>query len=196
MKQIFLSIGIVLSATAYAQNTTDTTISGDAIIVKDTRITTLEEKLASFNATNATNAANAANAANASKKVKIEGKDVEVVETSVTGIVLGAGYRLMVISTPDRELAMKVRGQLYQAFNDGQKLYMTFQMPNTKIKFGNYVNKADAEKARKKILSMKIVTNNIYIVPETIEIKVQKKIFTEVPIKDKKEDKNDDKKKK
>lgn len=192
MKQIFLCLALGFCATTFAQNATDTTISGDAIIVKDTRITTLEEKLASYNATNTANAA----AANASKKVKVEGRgDIEVVETSVSGIVLGSGYRLMVISTPDRELAMRVRAQLYQAFPD-QKQQMSFQMPNTKLKMGNYVNKADAEKARKRIIAMKIVNNNIYILSETIEIKVQKKIYTEVEVKDKKDDKKEDKKKK
>jgi hypothetical protein len=188
MKQIFLCLSLAICATTYAQNDTDTIVSGDAIIVKDARITKLEEKLASYNATNAANAA----AASESKKIKVEGRDVEIVETSVSGIVLGAGYRLMVISTADRELAMRVRAQLYQAFPD-QKQQMTFQMPNTKIKMGNYVNRGDAEKARKRIMAMKIVNNNIYIVPETIEIKVQKKVYTEVEVKDKKEDKKDKK---
>ncbi len=192
MKQIFLCLSLGFCTTIFAQNTTDTTVTGDATIVKDSRLTTLEEKLASYNATTAAN--NAATASN-TVKMKVEGKDTEVIETSVSGIVLGHGYRLMVISTPDRELAMKVRGQLYQAFNNEQKLYMTFQMPNTKIKFGNYVNKADADRAKKKIMAMRIVTNNIYVVPETIEIKVQKKIYTEVEVKGKKGDAKEPKKK-
>ena len=89
----------------------------------------------------------------------------------------GKGYRLMVISTSDRELAMKVRSQLYQLFPD-QKQYMSYQVPNIKIKFGNFVEKADAEKSRKQLIDLKIVTNNIYVLPETIEIKPDKKDST------------------
>jgi len=36
------------------------------------------------------------------------------------------------------------------------------------------LDKADAEKARKLILNAKIVTNNIYMLPETIEVKPPK----------------------
>ena len=50
----------------------------------------------------------------------------------------GRGYRLMVISTGDRALAMKIRSQLYQYFPD-QKQYMSYQMPNIKIKFGGHI---------------------------------------------------------
>ncbi len=89
----------------------------------------------------------------------------------------GKGYRLMVISTGDRELAMKVRSQLYQLFPD-QKQYMSYQVPNIKIKFGNYTDKDEAEKMRKQLISFKIVTNNIYVLPETIEIKPDKKDST------------------
>ncbi len=89
----------------------------------------------------------------------------------------GKGYRLMVISTSDRELAMKVRSQLYQLFPD-QKQYMSYQVPNIKIKFGNYVDKDEAEKTRKQLVSLKIVANNIYVLPETIEIKPDKKDST------------------
>lgn len=36
---------------------------------------------------------------------------------------------------------------------------------------GNFADKADAEKLRKQLLAQKITTGNIYILPETIEIK-------------------------
>jgi hypothetical protein len=95
----------------------------------------------------------------------------------------------MVISTSDRELAMKVRAQLYQYFPD-QKQYMSFQMPNTKIKFGNFLDRSQADQARKKIMAMKLVTNNIYVLPDTVEMKVEKK-----DPNDKSDDKDNDKKK-
>jgi hypothetical protein len=80
---------------------------------------------------------------------------------------------LMVISSNDRDLVMKVRAQLYQYFPD-QKQYMSFQMPNTKIKFGNFLSRPQAEQARKRIMGMKLVSNNIYILPDTVEMKVEK----------------------
>ncbi len=157
MKKVFVGLVCFFIITKmYAQTTLDTTKVGDNIIIKDSRIVVLEDKLLELNTA----------AAKAAKS--------NTVATSSSGIVLGKGYRLMVISTTDRELAMRVRAQLYQIFPD-QKQYMSFQMPNTKIRMGNYVDRAEAERAKKKIMQMKLVSNNVYIMPETIEIKVEKK---------------------
>ena len=84
------------------------------------------------------------------------------------------GYRLMVLSTNDRPLAMKVRTQLLQHFPE-QKVYMSFQPPYIKLKFGNFIEKDEAEDYKKDILRRKLVTTNIYTVPERIEIKPEKK---------------------
>jgi hypothetical protein len=182
MKKFFFACSIMLGCQIVnAQTATDTTVlPGGAVIIKDARITTLEEKLGDYNAANAKAAATASTV----------DKAKEQVATSVSGIVLGAGYRLMVISTTDRELAMKVRSQLFQSFGE-HKQYMSFQMPNTKIKLGNFVDRGAAEKVKKRIMGMKLVTNNIYILPDTIEIKVEKKVMV-----DGEEDKKDEKKKK
>ncbi len=94
-------------------------------------------------------------------------------EFNSSGMKSGKGYRLMVISSNDRAQVMKVRAQLLQLFPE-QKVYMTFQAPYIKIKFGNFVEKADADKYRQMITKAKIVTNNVYMVPETIEIKPDK----------------------
>ena len=83
------------------------------------------------------------------------------------------GYSLMVLSTNDRALAMKVRAQLLQRFPD-QKVYMTFQVPNIKIKFGNFTDKDDAERYKQLISRGGIVSNNVYVVPETVEVKTSK----------------------
>ena len=57
-------------------------------------------------------------------------------------------------------------------------------MPNTKIKFGNFLNRPQAEQARKRIMAMKIVANNIYIVSETVEMKVMRTVESEKMIDD------------
>lgn len=126
-----------------AQPTTDTVEKGKVRVIKDSRLDELAKKEASFN---------------------------EIINLSPKS---GRGYRLMVLSTNDRPLAMKARAELLQRYPD-QKIYMSFQPPNIKLKFGNYAEKADAENVRKDILRSKIVTGNIYIVPDKIEIKPDK----------------------
>jgi len=85
----------------------------------------------------------------------------------------GKGYRLFVLKTDDRDYAMKVRAYLLQNFPD-EKVIMSFQAPFIKMKFGDFVDKADAEKAKKQIMKGGVVTGGIYVVPDTIEIKPDK----------------------
>jgi len=89
------------------------------------------------------------------------------------GIKMVRGYRLMLLSTNDRNLAMNVRSRLLSRYPE-QKVYMTFQSPYIKLKFGNFADKNDAEKFRKQIASSGIVSNNIYLVNEMVEIRVEK----------------------
>ena len=148
MKCISFLFAVFCFTNLSAQKINDTIISGNAIVIKDGRIDILGKKMAEYNSSLGT-------------------------VTYANGLTSAKGYRLMVVSTNDRPYAMKIRAQLYQMFPD-QKQYMSFQMPNIKIKFGNFLDKADAEKVRKQILGTKLVTNNIYILPETIEIKPAK----------------------
>ena len=84
------------------------------------------------------------------------------------------GFRLMVLNTTDRNYAMKVRAALLQQYPD-QKMYMVFLTPYIKIKLGNFINKVDADKIRKKILDSKLVSGNIYILSEQVELKPKEK---------------------
>ena len=106
--KILLSLIIILFCiTASAQSITDSAISGTAIVIKDPRIDILGKKMAEYNSSLGT-------------------------VTYTNGLTSAKGYRLMVISTSDRDFAMKIRAQLYQMFPD-QKQYMSYQMPNIKI---------------------------------------------------------------
>ena len=89
------------------------------------------------------------------------------------GTKAAKGYRLLVVNSNDRNYAMKVRAALLQRFPE-EKVYMSFQAPFIKLKFGNFVEKEDAEKYRKMLASSRIVTTNIYLVPEIVEVKVDK----------------------
>jgi hypothetical protein len=82
------------------------------------------------------------------------------------------GYRLQVLSTNDRDLAMKTKSQLLQRFPD-QKAYMFFQLPYVKLRFGNFKTRQEAEVYRKQISRM-MDGASIYIVPERIEVKPEK----------------------
>ena len=82
----------------------------------------------------------------------------------------GRGYRLMLLSTNDRNVAMSLRSRLLQQYPE-HKVYMTYQTPFIKLKMGNFVEKTDAEKFKKQLLAQKVITGNIYVLPETIEIK-------------------------
>ncbi len=89
------------------------------------------------------------------------------------------GYRLMILSTNDRVKAIKVRSQLLQLFPD-QSIYMVFQSPFIKLKFGNFLERAEAEDYRKQVSASKIISGNVYIVSEMVDVKSEKLNQTEV----------------
>ena len=86
---------------------------------------------------------------------------------------LSKGYRLLVISSQDREKVMNVRTKLLQQFPD-EKIYMIFQAPFIKLKFGNFEDKQEAERFRDILAKMHLITTNIYIISEIVEIKTDK----------------------
>jgi hypothetical protein len=100
-------------------------------------------------------------------------KELAFNEALAIAVKTAKGYRLKLLSTNDRSLAMKVRTQLLQRFPE-QKVYMSFQPPYIQLKFGNFLDKEEAESYRNEIIRYKLVASNIYLVPETIEIKPDK----------------------
>ena len=140
---LFFALAFFISVQAQTQ-VADSAVTGKVTINKDPRLDILAKKEAEFNAS-----------------------------TVGFGTKAAKGYRLLVLSSNDRNYAMKIRASLLQRFPD-QKVYMTFQAPFIKLKFGNFVEKADAEKFRKMITTYKIVTTNVYLVPEIVEVKVDK----------------------
>ena len=125
-------------------------VPGTITVTADPRLAMMQEKIKAF-----------ASSALAGKKV------------SQTGFVQVVGYRLMVLNTTDRDLLSRTRTSLLQAFPD-QQPYQVFQAPFTKLKFGDFVTRQEAESYRKQIVSMKIVSNNIYIVSEKVIVKAER----------------------
>lgn len=142
MKKIILVLFALNSCTLFAQ--TDSLLPVSNVVVhKDFRLELLGKKEAELNAAIAASMARSA-----------------------------MGYRLQVLSTNDRELAMKTKSQLLQQYPE-QKIYMFYQSPFVKLRFGNFKTTQEAETYRKQISRM-LGGASIYIVPERIEVKPDK----------------------
>jgi hypothetical protein len=145
MRLISLLVLIFFSIAAGAQALKkDTLKNGRVIIEKDPRIDVLGEKMTEYNQA-------------LTRKTRMEN-----------------GYRLMLLSSADRDKVMALRTRLLQIYPD-QKVYTVFQTPYIKLKFGNFLDKEEAEKMKKQLMSMKLVEGNIYVVPEKVEVKPDKK---------------------
>lgn len=100
-------------------------------------------------------------------------KEAELNEAIANGPKFAKGFRLMVLSTNDRTQAMNLRAKLLQLFPE-QKIYMSFQPPHIKVKLGNFLEKTEADQYKKEIILNKLVTTDIYLLPEIIEIKTER----------------------
>jgi hypothetical protein len=137
-------LSVLISSALFSQKVKmDTVITGNITLIKDSRVDLLSKKMADYNE-------------GLANRVKSE-----------------RGYRLMLLNTTDRALAMQVRSSLLQQYPD-EKVYMIFMSPYIKLKFGNFTDKSEAEKTRKQILASKIVTGNVYLLPEMVEVKSDK----------------------
>ena len=76
------------------------------------------------------------------------------------------GYRLQVLSTQSREQAFDLKASLLQRFPE-QKAYTVFQSPYFKVRFGNFIDRDEANHY-KNILSS-IYPQVIYIVNDNVE---------------------------
>lgn len=140
---LFLIGIITFSATKAQVAKTDSMVYGTVSVNKDDRINILGEKMFEYNVALAKN------------------------------IRASKGYRLMLLSTSDRDLAMQLRARLLRQYPE-HKVYMAYQTPFIKLKMGNFEHKEDAEDLKKQLVRQKLTPGNIYIVPETIELKPEK----------------------
>jgi len=91
---------------------------------------------------------------------------INKVTSKMTSSGLYKGYRLQVLNTRNREEAFKMKADLMRQY-PGQKTYTIFQSPYFKVRFGNYPERAEAERYKKE-LSM-IYSRGIYVVEDAIE---------------------------
>jgi hypothetical protein len=104
---------------------------------------------------------------------KLGGKMTEYYEVLSKKTRLENGYRLMLMSSTDRNKVMALRSKLLQYYPD-QKVYTIFQSPYIKLKFGNFLEREEAERMQKQISSLGLVDGNIYVVPEKVEVRPDK----------------------
>lgn len=140
---LILLVAILFASYSNAQPS-DTNVFGNVTVEKDNRIDVLASKMGVYNQS-----------------------------LSLRKARTGPGYRLMLLSTNNRNEALKLRTALIQQYPE-HKVYMVFKSPFLKIKFGDFVEKKDAEDMRKQLLKSGLITGNIYLVSETIEIKPEK----------------------
>ncbi len=76
------------------------------------------------------------------------------------------GYRLQVLSTQSREQAFELKGDLLQRFPE-QKAYTIYQSPYFKVRFGNFIDRDEANRYKKLLSSL--YSQVIYVVSDNVE---------------------------
>lgn len=78
------------------------------------------------------------------------------------------GYRLMVISTNNRDQAMEAKTKIYTYFPE-LKAYLWYQSPYFRVKAGNFKDKKDAESYQRRLNTY--FPNGVFIMKDIIEVK-------------------------
>lgn len=81
------------------------------------------------------------------------------------------GYRILVISTTNRDEAMQAKSKMYQYFPE-LKNYLWHQSPYYKLKVGNFEARPEAESYRRKLNTY--FPKGVFIMGDIIEVKPSK----------------------
>ena len=84
---------------------------------------------------------------------------------------LEPGFRILVISTNKRDLAIDAKSRLLKIYPD-QKSYLFYQSPNFKLQFGNFRMMKEAELMKKDLVLE--FGENLIIIPSQVEVKGEK----------------------
>jgi len=142
MKLIFTLAAFVFTTSCFAQQDTtgkDPVDSNSVIVHKDPRVDLLIKKQAVIN---------------------------EV--TSRDGRRTDKGFRLMIISTNNRDEALAAKTKVYTFFPD-LKAYMWYQSPYFRVKAGNFKDRKDAEAYQKRLNTY--FPKGVFIMKDIIEVK-------------------------
>jgi hypothetical protein len=89
------------------------------------------------------------------------------------------GFRLMVITTPNRDEAIAAKTKVYTYFPE-LKPYMWHQSPYYKLKVGNFRERKDAEAYQKKLNAY--FPKGVFIMPDKVEVKPGKSTMDDLDI--------------
>ena len=78
------------------------------------------------------------------------------------------GYRILVISSNDRNKVIQAKTKMYQEFPE-LKTYMMYQSPFFRLKVGNFKERTDAEEYLPRI--QRYYPTGVYIVTDTIDVR-------------------------
>jgi hypothetical protein len=96
-------------------------------------------------------------------------KQIEINEiTTRNSRRTAAGFRILVISSNDRNKVIEAKTRMYREFPE-LKAYMMYQSPFFRLKVGNFKERAEAEEYVSSI--QRIYDKGVYIVPDTIEVR-------------------------
>jgi hypothetical protein len=83
------------------------------------------------------------------------------------------GFRILVVSSNDRNKVMTAKSKLYQQFPALQS-YLMYQAPFYKLKAGNFKERKDAEDYLSNLQSL--FPSGVYIIRDTIEVNPDKSV--------------------
>ena len=144
MQKVLFFLALVISLPGIAQvDTTENPVDSNSVIIhKDPRLDLLIKKQAQVNE-----------------------------ETSREGRRTDKGYRLMIISTNNRDEAIAAKTKIYTYFPE-LKAYLWHQSPYYKVKAGNFKDRKDAEAYQKRLNTY--FPNGVFIMKDVIEVKPSK----------------------
>jgi hypothetical protein len=152
MKILFFIAVICIAANSHSQDTVwkKPADSSSVLIHKDARLDLLVKKQAQINE-----------------------------ETSRDARRVAKGFRLMIITTNNREEAIAAKTKVYTYFPE-LKAYMWHQSPYYKLKVGNFKERKDAEAYQKKLSVY--FPKGVFIMPDKVEVKPGKASESEIDI--------------
>ena len=78
------------------------------------------------------------------------------------------GYRILVITSNDRNKVYDAKAQIYQQYAE-LRSYIMYQPPNYKLKIGNFKTQEEAQVYVDKLI--KLYPTGVYIIHDVIEVK-------------------------
>jgi len=139
MKFLTFPLVLLISCSLSAQDTTWKKKPDTVIVHKDPRLEMLVKKQAQINE-----------------------------ETSREGRRTAKGYRLMIISTNNRDEAISAKTKIYTYFPE-LKAYLFYQSPYFRLKVGNFKDRKDAEAYQKRLNIY--FPQGVFIMKDIVEVK-------------------------